>query len=196
MPDWTPEQIKRALEGDKRLARLLVDALTPLIQAKAAHALLRRGKANRQHIEDLVQSVLERLFANRGRKLRMWDPARGTLSAFVRVVAEHEIVALLRVSRPEVQAPDEPPEDPPARVSGPDDIALLRQLAVTIIARMREKLSELGRQMLDLLVLDERSADEVAAIMDMTVDAVFTWRSRLAKLARQVLAEVEAEPSR
>ena len=45
MDDWTPEQIERALSGDDRALRSLVSAMTPVVQARIARALLRRRGA-------------------------------------------------------------------------------------------------------------------------------------------------------
>ena len=74
------ETIDAALAGDAAAMRALVDALTPVIQATVARALLpaaRSGRGIRADVEDLTQEVFERLLENGGRTLASWDPARG-----------------------------------------------------------------------------------------------------------------------
>src|SRR4029079_10688887 len=104
VPELTPDQVKRALAGDERSIRALVDTLTPVIQARAARALVRRRTAAgnrdvRQEVADLTQAVLAALFSDRGRTLAAWDPDRSPLNAFVGLVAEREIASMLRTRR-------------------------------------------------------------------------------------------------
>src|SRR6185369_9010875 len=80
--------IRRAADGDRQAMRQLVTALTPCIRTAVASTLARSTspgrRAARQEVEDVTQSVLLALFADRGHVLQQWDPARGIpLEAFV-----------------------------------------------------------------------------------------------------------------
>src|SRR5262245_51304251 len=101
----TPEQVNAALGGDKGAIRALVAALSPVIQARVARALLRRRAASkardiRQEVEDLTQEVFVALFADGGRTLREWSPSRGlSLLNFAGLVAEREVASIMRSGR-------------------------------------------------------------------------------------------------
>ena len=69
----------------------------PRVLSRAARAGRREA---RQEVEDVTQTVLLALFADRGRVLLQWDPARGLeLEGFVSLLAKRETVSLLRSRR-------------------------------------------------------------------------------------------------
>lgn len=202
MPELTPEQVKRALAGDERLVRALVDTLTPAIQARAARALVRRKNAAgnrevRQEVEDLTQAVFVSLFASGGRTLLLWDPERGTLQTFVRWVAEREIASILRTRKqnPWTEDPtlDESLDQRPGSEIDPEVVAGSRELLASIVERLRGRISGKGQALFDLLILDGRSTEDVSSLMNMSPDAVYAWRSRLGRLAREIAAELVSE---
>lgn len=202
MPDLTPDQIKRALLGDEALMRQLVDTLTPVIQASAARALLRRSGAagNRdvaQEVEDLIQSVLTTLCTSGKAALLRWDPERGSLKTYIRRVAEREISSILRSMRQnpwtEDPTPDESLDQRATLALDPERDVGARELLLSVLRRLREKISDQGREIFDLLVIDGRSAEDVCAIMNMKPDAVYAWRSRLARMARDIAEELLSE---
>jgi RNA polymerase sigma-70 factor (ECF subfamily) len=197
----TPEDIKRALAGDRALVRRLVDELTPILQARVARALVRRGRASdrdvRQEVEDLTQDVFRALFSSGGKALLAWDPERGTLPTFIRWVADREVITILRVARKNPWT-EEPVaggdfDDMPAPENDPEGTTQSREILRSIITRVRETTSDLGRAVFDMLVLDGRSPEDVCAAMDMSPEAVYAWRSRLGRLARQIRAELQSE---
>src|SRR5262245_34984786 len=84
--------------------RQLVRDLTPVIRAGVGFALARvhsaKGRARHQEVEDMTQTVLLALFADRARVLLQWDPTRGLdLRSFVALLARRETVSLLRSPR-------------------------------------------------------------------------------------------------
>src|SRR6185437_4286499 len=95
--------IQRAVEGDRHATGQLLAVLTPVIRSSVAAVLARAGggrRQARQEVEDTVQSVLLALFADRGRVLLQWDPARGLkLESFVALLAKRETVSILRSRR-------------------------------------------------------------------------------------------------
>lgn len=195
-------RIERAVAGEKRAIRELVDTLTPIIQKHVTRVLLRRRRAagNRdvkQEIADLTQSVFLTLFGDGGRELRQWDPARGSaLPTFVGLLTEREVISILRSHRrspwTEEPTPDEDIE-PSDRTSGLEVKIASKEMLEAITARLRERLSDRGLELFYLLLVDERPTEDVCGITNMTSDAVYAWRSRLMKLIRQVAAEISSE---
>jgi RNA polymerase sigma-70 factor (ECF subfamily) len=59
-----------------------------------------------------------------------------------------------------------------------------------LLDRMNQELSPLGRQLFDLLFVQELSLPEVTAASGLSADAVYAWRSRLRRLAQRLLAEL------
>lgn len=200
MQEPTLELVRRAVAGDARAIRQLVGVLTPIVQRKAARALLRRRAAAgprdvRQELEDLVQAVFEALFAGRARALLAWDPARGaSFEGFVGLVAEREIASILRsrkrsprgeepTSTRELDAQEAPAPEVEARIESADQLE-------RIYERLRERLTPRGLDLFAWLVVEGRSVEDVCELAGMTPDAVYAWRSRLGRLARSIAVEL------
>jgi len=198
-----PSRVRRALEGDPHALREFVDALTPVIQARVARGLLRNraeraGRDVQQEVEDLTQDVFAALFAQGGRTLRAWDPARGlSLANFVGLVAERQVASTLRSGRrnpwrdvpgelDEIEARTEP-------VPGAEPQLGSKQALEQLLVRMRESLSPRGLELFERLYVDEESVEDVAASMKMTRDAIYTWRGRVGGLLRRFAQEMVAE---
>lgn len=194
--------IRQALAGDDAALRRLVAELTPVIQSRVARGLLRwrtgaaSGRDVRQEVEDLTQEIFLELFADDGKVLRSWQPERGlALANFVGLVAERQTASVLRSGR---RSPWK--EDPTlaedldglhgaADESGPEEITASREQLRYLWRRLSEELSPQGRQLFDLLFVDELPLPEVVARTKLSADAVYAWRSRLRKLCRRLLAE-------
>src|SRR6185437_10466592 len=79
-----------------------VALLIPAIHLSVADTLRRRvgreGRSRARHeVEDLTQDILAALFADGGRRLRLWDPERGlALPRFVGLVSRHLVESFLR----------------------------------------------------------------------------------------------------
>ena len=200
LAELTPDVVEQALAGRADRIRTLVDALTPVIQARVARGLLRRGGARgrdaRQEVEDMTQEVFLSLFDDDGHALRAWVPARGlSLANFVGLVAERQVSSILRSGRRSPWTED--PTDAEAldvsagSVAGPEGGVVSRDLLAAVVERVREELSPKGLILFQLLVVDEASVEAVCAEMSMLPDAVYAWRSRLAKLVRRVATELQ-----
>lgn len=207
MDDWTPEQIERALSGDDRALRSLVSAMTPVVQARIARALLRRrgaarGEDPRQRLADIAQDVYVELFRDGAKLLRSWQPSRGlSLRGFVGLVAEQRVAATLRSRRRNPWAEvlgdgdEEVGSDMPAASAGPEELLLSRDAIVRLLDLVRAELSPLGLDMFYRLVVHEEPIAGVCEATGMSTSAVQAWSSRLkrlvASLAREILAEQE-----
>lgn len=200
-PEEDPlDLVRRAQLGDARAVRALVGRLTPVIQARAARALLRCGRGIsprdvRQEVEDLVQTVFSILFENGGKLFFDWDPARGkSFNGYIALVADSRLCSLLRTRRGRVW-PDDPTEDEALESSaevirGPEPVVDSREELDLLLRRLREVASERAYDLFLLLYVEERSAEEVSAITGMTVENVHAHKSRLGKLARRIASEV------
>lgn len=205
MPELTIATVKQAIARDRQAVREIVDALTPVIQARVARALLRRksatsGRDVRQEVEDLTQEVFLRLFADNARALRQWDPDRGlSLLNFAGLLAEREVSSILR-SRTKSPFTEDPTEHEDLDGStdsdrGPERVVASRETLVAVLGILKERLSDRGLELFHWLIIEERSAEEVCTITGMSADAVYAWRSRLGKLVREIGAGLVSDPT-
>ena len=197
--EGTSALVERALAQDREALRSLVDVLTPVIQARVARALLRRatsasGRNIRQEVGDLTQEVFAALFAEGGKALRAWEPARGlSLTNFVGFLAERQVASILRTTRrsPWTEDPtlmeelDGPAEDPSVELR-----VMTQQMLSALLDRLSEELSPLGLSLFEQLYLQQRSVAEVSEQTGMSREAVYAWQSRLGRLARRLGAEL------
>jgi RNA polymerase sigma-70 factor (ECF subfamily) len=179
--------------------RELVDVLTPVIQARVARALLRRGALRqrdlRQEVEEMTQEVFVSLFDEGGRALRAWSPERGlSLQNFVGLLAEHHVASVLRSGRRNPYVEDPTLDEDLDRDAGPSpahDRGLeSRDFLCALFERLKAELSPKGFQLFQLAIVEERPVPEICAIAGMQPDAVYAWRSRLGKLVRKLAAEL------
>jgi RNA polymerase sigma-70 factor (ECF subfamily) len=204
MDDLSPS----VLAGDRKAVRAFVDAMSPVIEARAARALLRRvrgsGREMGQEIADLTQDVFAALFAHDARVLRAWDRGRGlSLANFVGLVAERQIASTLRNGRrdPWRDVPEELDVIESIGPSVPDAFEQIASRSVLdrLLDRLQESLSVRGLVLFHRLYVAEEPVDEVAASMGMTRDAIYAWRARVGRLVRDFSKQValdEAAPAR
>jgi DNA-directed RNA polymerase specialized sigma24 family protein len=193
--------LERCLKGDPVAVRKLVDEWTPVIQARAARAILRR-RAHReqrrgleQEVEELTQEVFASLFADDARALRAWDPARGlSLKNFVGLLAEREIANILQSGRrrpwSEDRTVDASLEDYAGVTPDAEAPVAARELFGRIFARLQQELSPQGLELFQMLLVEERAVEDVCAATGLSRDAVYAWRSRLPKLVRRLASEI------
>lgn len=197
--------LEQALSGDAAATRQLVAALMPVVQARVARTLVRRrggsGRDARQEVQDLAQDVFAALFADGGKVLRAWDPARGlSLASWCGLVAEREAASILRSGRrsPWTEAATELDElekslgevpDVEGRVSSREQLARL-------VDRLREALSPRGLELFHRLIVEEESVECVCASTGMSSDAVYAWKSRITKVVRKLAADFAASETR
>jgi DNA-directed RNA polymerase specialized sigma24 family protein len=178
--DDTGGLVGDALAGDQLALTRLVASLTPVVQARVARTLLARrasragGRNLRHEVEDLSQEIFLALFASGGRVLRSWRAERGlSLESFVGLVSERHVVSFLRSGR---------------RNPWREQLGLL-------LERLQRTLSPLGRQVFELLFVQELSLPEAMARSGLSADAVYAWRSRLRRAAREAMAELSKSGS-
>ncbi len=195
--------VERALSGAPDAIRALVERVTPVVRARVARILLRRGAAARgrdvsQELDDLAQDAFVALFERDGRVLRSWSPDGGlSLANFVGLVAERRTHSTLRSRRQSPWSEDPTaPVDLGAKVgdASPERRLDQRSLLAAVLDRMRAELSPKGLRLFELLMIEQRPVAAICEETGMTSSAVYAWRSRLAKQARALRESLLAEP--
>jgi RNA polymerase sigma factor (sigma-70 family) len=187
--DAVPALVRRSLGGDRGATRDLVRrVLCPLLEARIGRRLARRG-ASRQELADQVQQVLLRLFEDDAAVLRRWDPARGTLAAYVGTIADNAVISALR--RPAQPAPTEAPDDARSPDSGPESKAAFRSLMSALL----EELGEDDFMLFRLAFVEGLSPEEVGDLLGMRRDAVYKRLQRLRPRLRQLCDRLVSNPA-
>jgi RNA polymerase sigma factor (sigma-70 family) len=192
--------IEGALSGSSEQAQALVEVMAPIVQVRVARTLWKRHQQARrrdprQDLEDLVQEVFVALFAEGGRVLRSWDPARGLgFAGFIGFIAEREVAMRMRVMKKNPWTEDPTVSSSLFELSGTapslESRLEARDLVAQVLERMSDHLTPMGRHYFQLLWLEERSVQSVAEETGASLDSLYAWRSRLGKLLRQVGAEL------
>ena len=202
MPSFE-SRLDEALGGDAAAVRELVAAFTPVIQARAVNALVRRGgkmgRDPRQELGDLVQDVLLLLFRDDGRVLRGWNAEKGLgLLGYVGLVATREIGQIVRSGRrsPWALEPwaDDALEDAAGGGGDAEAAAGSRDMFDRLYERLAKELAPNALDLFRMLVVESLPIAEVCAQTGLSVDALYSWRSRLLKRARQLLAQMNDTP--
>ncbi len=189
-----PELIERALSGDAHAMQELVSLLRPQIQAEVAWTLQRfapRGRHRDPHQEtaDMVQEVFLSLFDHDGRILRAWNPERGrSFTSFVKLIARHQVVSLLRSSRrcPWTEEPTPLEQMELDAMPSPEATLADAQSAHHLLEALRAGLSTRSMLLFEELYVEERSVEDVCSNSGMTRDALYAWRSRVKKQLREI----------
>jgi RNA polymerase sigma factor (sigma-70 family) len=206
--DVDPEDIDRALGGDRRAMTALVKALRPVIQAAVGSALLKvmigERRDPRQEVRDMVQDVFASLLAHDGRTLRAWDPGRGgSLPTFVGLVAHRHVAGMLRSKRRNPYT--EPPASDVIELHSTEGTGIepwmeSREQLDHIYEGLEQQLGDRGLLLFEMLYVQERSVEEVMATTGMTRDAIYAWRSRVKKkvleLQRKIAGNGASDPPR
>ena len=189
-----------ALDGDARSLRALVERLVPTVRARVHHVLARHGRRAQaaQVAPDLIQHVFLMLFEGDGRRLRAWEPGRGAaLSTFVGLVAEREVIAVLRRERrnPWTEAPTDG-DELAKRLGGVADHehqVADRDWLNVVLDKALATLDERGLLLFQRLVVDEAGFDTVARETGTTPAALYMWKSRFGKLVREIEGDLATE---
>lgn len=168
--------------------RRLVDALAPVVQARVARALARRGPAHfprlRQELEDYVQDAFAELFNAGGRALLGWDPTAGrSIQNYVGQRVEWFIASRLRIAPVPIE--ERELETAPAAIEQRDSVR-------RVLAGIEGKWSQLGVRLFYLLFVLQTPSKEVGHELGMSCEAVDQWRFRLREFARGLLLEEDA----
>lgn len=188
----TPADVARALAGEPRLHRLLVDEVRRVVGRRVRRLLfVRRGTAGLAMVDDLTQEVLVELFDRDARRLRAWDPARGAnLCTFVDRVTTHLVLSWLRSPRrsagPESACA---PEDFGALACaspGPERDVGARELVDRVLGAVNRSLDARDADLFQALVVDEDDIEALSGTHGLSAGALYVRRCRMRKLAREI----------
>lgn len=172
-PDPSEEELLRQImAGDE-------DAFTALYRRR--QAAVYRFALQMSGSQAIAEDVTQEVFLTLMREARGYDPARGSLTAYLYGMARHQVLRCLRRQRPETSlaASEESPgasDDPLADLTRRQSIDAVRGAVLALPAHYREAVV--------LCDLHEMNYAEAAAALGC---AVGTVRSRLHR-ARELLA--------
>ena len=184
--------VDAALSRRTGAARALVAHLKPTIRIQATRVLLAdshgTGVRNLEaEVDDLVQDVLLKLFADDARVLRTWGGHASICTWVAKVTRRHVGGALrYRSSNPWSLLPvDDDAITYAVRTDHFEDQIATKQIWQTAWSRLMKELSPRGRQLADQLIADQSDPDHVSAVTGLSMDAVYQWRSRIRRSLRR-----------
>jgi DNA-directed RNA polymerase specialized sigma24 family protein len=196
-----------AVAGERAAQAWMVARLNPTLQKAAAGLLwsvrpMLQGRPSRQEVVDLVHDGWDILLADRGRVLLGWDPELGALEPYVGAVVRKRLISKLRTLKhnPFTDRPLEP--EIIQRVVGMGDGLCARvedaDLVSKVLVLVWERLTPLGREVLQVFMMDGASVEDVMAQTGLSKESVRSWRKRIRNTAKEVMDGLkgpEGEPS-
>ena len=202
-PSELQAMLKAGFAGDADVMTAIVAELTPIIQMRVAHTLMRRsvgarGRNLRADVEDMVQDVFAALLAKDGKALKAWDPQKGlSLPRFVSFLAEREVAMRLRSGKRNPWTEDPTTSSSLEHMAGaaasPAERLESQELLVKVVDRLRERLNPQGRLYFQRLYIEEQSIQKVAQELGTTPRALYSWRNRLMKIVQEIKAQLASE---
>ena len=195
----TPDIIERALAGDEQALSLLVEAIDHAARP-AIGAVLRRRQIWLAHdakteMDDRLQDLLVKLWSNDGKRLREWDPMKGSFEKYIGVIAKRAAIDHYRTPREQLSYDDEDAPDITDDARTPEAQVAKLDVEQKIVEGLRAKLkTEQQRQMFGLLIEQGLTVDEICKQKGMSNDAVHHWREFFKKLANDVRKEIDSDP--
>ncbi|MEM1023564.1 MAG: sigma-70 family RNA polymerase sigma factor [Myxococcota bacterium] len=190
--------VASALAGERDAMEQLIALVAPYIQIRAARYLASRttgfGSGLRAEQDDLVQEVFLRLLVNDGRALRAWRPERGLdLGSFVGLIAQREILNVMRSARRRPWTDADPLPSTLKAHCPVEEQAIEGDLVRRLLYGLHRWLTPRGRELFQVVYVEERPLEEVASQFGMKRGALYAWRSRVQARARTLLDELERE---
>lgn len=169
--------LREAVDGAAAARELLVGRVDPLIRAHIRVCMTNGHPIDVHEVDDIAQQIWIRLFDRDSHRLRRFDPSRGSLEAYIGLIARQGIAEIKRRVRPTLaEVPVHQIEDPGP---SPERLAESREQARSLRAYLASKLPVRGQLVLKLLFDDGRSEDEVAEIMGISKQVVANWKHKI-----------------
>lgn len=184
-----PHTIQRALDGDRAAFTKLYQHYAGVVRGAVA-ARVRAWPSMTPQLEDVLSEVWVQMLANDRRALRRYDPSRGELGYYLRLLAASRASTVLR-SRARQQALLAPVD----RESTEEiERALLqRDFLETLWAKARPLIKDVDEALFVRVMVMGREAKEVAPELGLGQDAAYQrltrLRAKLLQLAAQILAD-------
>lgn len=198
------ELVRQAGTGDRASWNALFARFSPRFQVLAARLLVRYGprigvKASRPYLEDLVQAVWQHILSRFQDISREFDRDKGTLEAYLMVIARNQIISQLRSSsqRPWTMG-DDPAElpEPAAAQPDPETRAHDRQALTQLRACMEQELGPGEIAVLMRVMVDEENIAAVAAEQGVPRNTLDKRISRARQRLRDCLQRLKLTHSR
>lgn len=197
-PKITPEIILAALDQqDPSALKLLINAIDTIANKVIAGALLKKRVYRRCDVRqtklDLLQEARLKLFADKGKILRDWNPEEGELDPYLGVIISHLAMdwCRRRFEHLSVDDGDNPPDPPGPDSDNPERQVAMRQAMRLLLREMRAQCTtRMQQEMFHLIVELGLTTDEICTRTGMTPDAAYKWRERFKKLASETIERV------
>lgn len=195
-------RLDAALSGDREAKDWMVARLQPVLQRTAGRLLMTlrgqsKGRATRQDLVDLTQDAWAILLHKEALALRNWDPNTGALEPYVARVVKNRLISKLRTKKHSPFTEDPTEADTLERILGMAEQFAQRvedgDIVAKLLLQLREALSPLGQQVLDVFLMDGATVDDVMAETGLSKEAVRSWRKRIRNTAKQILADMGAQ---
>lgn len=188
--------------GERSAITALVVQLTPVIQARAAGALRRtaavHGRDPRQEVADLTQEVFVALLRDDARVLASWQPGGLSLPNFVGLVAERQVISILRSKRraPYTERPSSDSEElfrSLRPTEGPERALAAREGLECLLIHLQETLSPGALDIFYRLFVHEQTIDTICEETQSTPSAIYAHRHRIKEAATKIWTHLQSQ---
>lgn len=185
-----PRTIEQALEGERTAVAKLYRHYAGVVRGAVAARVRMWGPSMTCQLEDVLSEVWLQILANDRRALRCYDPKRGELGYYLRLLAASRAATVLR-SRGRQQALLAPVA--PESTEEIERALLQRDFLEVLWAKARPLIKDVDEQLFVRVMVMGREAKEVAAELELGPDAAYQrltrLRAKLLQLAAQILAD-------
>lgn len=172
--------VERLCAGDTRALEELYDRHSDLLYSLAMRIVGRAAEA---------EDVLQETWLQAWRSARAYDPARGTVGAWLVMAARSRAIDRVRSEGSRQRAETAAGADPPPPPADPSAEVAHRQLSDRVIAALRQLVPQ-HRQVLELAYFAGLSQNEVANRLSAPLGTVKSWtRQALLRLSELVPQE-------
>lgn len=185
-----PQQIERALRGNRKDLDALVRWYGPVVWAAVA-SRIRGIPALAVQMEDLVSLVWLELCRNDWKRLRYYDRARGELGYFIRLQASQIAwsLAMRQLGRAEL-LPEVPLE--PANNEDLESRVVSRNLLERLAQHARDHLSESDWVVFNATYVEGLTSEELAVRLEKKVKTIYQQKHRLREKLEALVHELLA----
>jgi len=195
--------VRQAVAGHAPSIRALLERLAPVVARRVTATLRRRYRRGGEvtpeievEVGSMVEDILVSLFQSGGEALLSWEPARGmSLERFVDLLAQQQVLSLIRRGSTSPWQDDPTDEEPAARADIPFAAPEMGVRAVDsltrVLDRFRETLSPRGLEMFQRIVVEQEAIGPLLATTRISHAELERWRGRFATMARTFAAECQ-----
>lgn len=179
-PTEEHDLVQRLLADDHRAWERFSDNYSRVIQRCIARVLNRfGGLTNDEDCREVYSILLLQLLKNDKRKLRSYDPERGTrLSTWLGMLATHAAYDFLRCRRRDPRTEECDQEPPSSGAPTPYDICAVREQVRRVEALLGD-FSDKDRQFVSLYFEEGLEPEQIAEQMGISVKTVYSKKHKI-----------------